>query len=322
MITAKIIADSVNLRGDRLTTFQLRYPRFIHAEFMTHRVFSRNARSSRAVPTNVLLKEIETQPAMPVVWGKNEPGMQASVNFEGKDAIGCEAMWRRTAQHAADYARGMLDLGLHKQIVNRVIEPFTFIDVVVSSTEWENWYGLRCHKDAQPEIQALANAMFVEHRDSAPDLLKPGQWHLPYYNKVLDDKRLSQFLDDLWLTETDEPVDSKHKWGLQSDKAQELRLKISVARCARVSYRAFDGSTTPLADEIMLHNRLVAAQPLHASPAEHQATPDEMVPDTYSDWHWKNAHLHGNFNGWVQYRKTLLGEHAAEFPPYNALDFH
>lgn len=307
-ITAKIIADSINLRGDRLTTMALHYPRFVHAEFMTHRVFSRNARSSRAVPTDILLREIENQPAMPVVWGKNQPGMQATENFVGGDAVAAEQAWRAAAFHAVAQARNMVKLGLHKQIVNRVIEPFTYIDVVVSSTEWENFYGLRCHKDAQPEIQALAEAMFVAHRESLPKLLKPGQWHLPYYDPEVDDALVESYRNTFV--------------GLRPPPAEFIRTQVSVARCARVSYKAFDGTTNTIDKELELYRKLVGSQPLHASPAEHQATPDEMLTDDYSDWRWKAPHLHGNFNGWVQYRKTLPGEHVAKFLPYQELDYH
>jgi thymidylate synthase ThyX len=86
MISAKIIADSISESeyGDRITTFELEYPRFIHGELMTHRLFSRNAASSRAIPINKMMDQVLTAPAMPVEWGLNKSGMQAEEMLKGQ----------------------------------------------------------------------------------------------------------------------------------------------------------------------------------------------------------------------------------------------
>jgi hypothetical protein len=302
VIEAKVILDSTCARNKRITTMQLRYPRFIHAEFMTHRVFSRNASSSRAVPTAKLLEEVRTAPASPVFWGMNQPGMQAALEFEGREREELIRAWQIAANNAADAAESMSKFGAHKQIVNRILEPFTHINVVVTATEWENFFGLRIHKDAQPEMRALAEAMWASYSTSDPTMLRRGEWHLPY-------------VDYMW-------VNGEQKFYWQNGEGEEAYFnavdlsveqaaKISVARCARVSYKAFDGKVAPIESDLKLYEKLAGAQPLHASPLEHQATPD----GTMSSGGWANPRLHGNFVGWNQYRKSIAGEAVAPFAP-------
>ena len=148
----KIIKDSVSREGKNLTTMQLKYPRFIHAEFMTHREFSRNASSSRAIPVAKMIEMVRTDPAMPIHWGANQPGMQADNQLTGEGLAGTVSAWGWAANYAADQAEYMSKLGAHKQVANRILEPFQWISVVMSSTQWANFYGLRCHPEAQPEI--------------------------------------------------------------------------------------------------------------------------------------------------------------------------
>lgn len=275
-ISAQIIADSISNAGIRLTTFQLRYPRFIHAELMTHRVFSRNASSSRAIPVKKMIEDLERDPAMPVFWGSNKPGMQAGEELTGSDLEMAKSIWLDSMKIAIVAAQILIETGLHKQIANRILEPWAHINVVVTATNYENFYTLRRHPDAQPEIKALADAMWDAQQASTPQLLNTGVWHLPYVN---EDDHFEQTTEDL--------------------------LKISVARCARVSYLTHDGRQTSVEEDIQLYDRLVGAQPLHASPAEHQATPDEIFVPSRG---YSRPELHGNFNGWIQYRKTLDGE--------------
>jgi hypothetical protein len=282
---AKLIADSISPAGIRLRTFQLRYPRFIHAEFMTHRKFSRNASSSRAIPVKRLIEDIRRDPAMPIYWGSNKSGMQAGVELTGSEKAQAEAEWIIAMNHAIKSAEFMIAAGLHKQIANRILEPWAHINVVCSGTEFENFYALRRHKDAQPEIKRLADLMWEAEQESKPKLLQPGRWHLPYITQK----------------EKDEPI----RFDLN------ILRKVSVARCARVSYLTHDGRQTSVEEDLTLFNRLVGAQPLHASPAEHQATPDEQTDPNElrpARWEWKYAPEHGNFVGWRQYRKTLEGE--------------
>lgn len=304
-IKAKVIADSTfkEMGEDhRITTLQLIFHRFILPEFNTHRQFSRNASSSRAIPVNKLLEQIRTKPAKPIHWGKNQPGMQA---HEENDELVCwpeqvcyekDIAWTICAEEAAVNAEAFMDSNYHKQIVNRITEPYQFINVVVTATEWKNFFDLRIHKDAQPEIYELANCIFNAMEISTPNKLKTGEWHLPYVD-----------VDDF------ESVD--------------LAIKCSAARCARVSYLNHDNSTPSIEKDLELYNMLAvrpfddgnghvldANDPVHLSPLEHQATPMEIMKNTdridinsindgitHFD-RYGNA-WSGNFKGWIQYRQ-------------------
>jgi hypothetical protein len=291
-IEAQIICDSVSPAGIRLTTFQLRYPRFIHAELMTHRDFSRNASSSRAIPVRRMIEDLRRDPAMPIYWGSNKPGMQAGEELTGLALADAKQHWLDGMINAISEVEKLMEIGLHKQIANRVLEPWAHINVVLTATNWANWYTLRRDKHAQPEIKALADAMWDAQQASIPQYLEPGDWHLPYI-------RLYERLEA-----------SNHDQGFGA--GIDALKRISVARCARVSYLTHDGRETTFEEDLQLYDRLLNAQPLHASPAEHQATPDieirggKMHPITQRNF--PSPELHGNFRGWIQYRKTLDGE--------------
>lgn len=270
MITsAAVVADSVGPTGIRITTLQLRYWRAVHAELMTHRVFSRNASSSRAIPVQTVLDEVWGSPAGPVHWGKNQPGMQAHEELTGWRLGTARFFWRLAAKLASVVAWSMMKVGVHKQVANRVLEPFQYISVIVTSTEWENFFTLRDHPDAQPEIRILAQAMKAAMAESVPTELRLGEWHLPYVYQ-------SEIMDE----------------GGRHDPSGIL-VKLSTARCARVSYTTHDGLDPKRTKDIKLHDRLVVAKPIHASPAEHQA----MAMPTKS--------FYRNFRGWYQYRILL-----------------
>ena len=176
-ISVQIIADSLSPQGLRLATLSLKYPRWIHAEFMTHRVFSRNASSSRAIPSR-RLGALERE--YPLRWDANIPGMQAGTPLAPEQATRAKAIWDRMADACAAGVAELAELGLHKQWANRPLEWFTSISVLVSATTFDNFFGLRWHPDAQPEIQELARQMYHALHASTPRRLAPGQWHLPY----------------------------------------------------------------------------------------------------------------------------------------------
>lgn len=272
MIKAEIIEDSISESGKRITTFVLRYPRFIHAELMTHRVFSRNASSSRAIPVMKLIKEGFNDMAMPTYWGLNKPGMQAKEEATGTKKTLLKLVWRLSGYSALSFAYLASKLGAHKQTVNRIIEPWTHITVVVTSTEWDNFLYLRDHEDAQPEMRVLAQKVRRRLERNKPNLLRSGEWHLPF---VL--------------------IGEKSRYSV------EKLLKISAARCARVSYLLHDGSNTTIEKDVKLYDMLVGSEPLHASPIEHQATPDTRN----EEGQYNNSSDHGNFVGWIQNRKLV-----------------
>ena len=277
-ISAKIIADSIAPSGVRLTTFELKYPRFIHAEFMTHRVFSRNASSSRAIPLTRQIDMIENDIAYPHEFRKNQPGMQGTKVLGGSATKKTKTIWTAAAHEAIGRARQLAELENHKQVVNRLIEPYSHIKVVCTATDYTNFFALRHHHMADPTIAELAKQMWEEYKKSIPETLLAGEWHLPYV--------------DIY---GEAPV-----WG--AILVEEQAIRCSVSRCARVSYNRHDGSKPTQEDDNKLYKRLLGAQPIHASPAEHQA---QAVGDS-------NIRS-GNFRGWIQYRQTLDGQNITEF---------
>lgn len=269
MTDAKIIADSISPSGDRITTMQIKFHRFVLAEFNTHRKFSRNFSSSRAIPTKKLLEQVRNEPAEPVWWGKNQAGMQANEELDNVTKARANVQWRRAAYQAANMAEQLAEIGAHKQIVNRLIEPFLYVEGIVTSTEWDNFFTLRCHPDAQPEIQALAYKMRDALESSTPKPLPSGHWHLPYIRRE-DWDGIGDNTLNFWV---------------------EL-AKVSAARCCRVSYLKHDGTPATVEEELALFQRLAGGEPIHASPLEHQAQCVEIC----------NPAMARNLSGWHQFR--------------------
>lgn len=315
-MSAIIIADSVHQSGDhRILSIHCNYWRGIHAEVMTHRVFGRNARSSRAVPVARMLREVEENPFVPRHWGANQKGMQAGEEHNALVDIGLdynhiitrnrEDAWLWGRDRAVEVVRGFSEAGYHKQIANRLLEPFMFIDTLITATEWDNFFELRDHKDAEPHLRDLAQEMKEAIAQSEPRVLKPGEWHTPYFDWDPEGKDWEAV--EAWnldhLSGDDLPR-------VGNSFAIDLALRLSVARCARISYTPFDGQGD-IASELLRYQQLVVSHPMHASPAEHQATPDETAivrPGTpYAQYAWANKHEHRNLKGWRQYRAMIGG---------------
>ena len=252
---AKVILHSISEEGKQIVTFELTYPRFIHGEVMTHRVFSRNAMSSRAIPVAKMIEQVRTNPAMPVHWGANQSGMQAHAEVE--DKARAVMLWAEAAKSACEYAEKLVFLGLHKQVANRILEPFQWMRTIVTSTEWANFFELRAHPDAQPEFQDLAYKMQAVLENAKPVMRKFGEWHLPY------------------LTDNE---------AYGGDMPLDIMRKCSTARCARVSYLTHDGENPSQEKDVALFDRLAASRPLHASPLEHQATPGDTDTGNFQGW--------------------------------------
>ena len=296
-ITATVIADSINSNGNRITTFELTMPRFIWAEMLTHRLFSRNAASSRAIPVSKTSAAIKSNPATPSLWGANEAGMQSNSELIGFKLSSAKFIWKLAATTAANFSLLLSKIGLHKQYANRISEYAQIYKVVLTATEFDNFFHLRCHKDAQPEIQVLANVMHKAMQQSYPNVLKSGEWHLPYIKTL--------YVGNSWsYYDTDDQL-------LTLDEAK----RISASCCAQVSYRLLDES---LDKANVIYDRLVNATPIHASPFEHQATP--MVNPIQNIYEGKvniedgithidiNANAwSGNFKGWIQHRHLIDG---------------
>ena len=285
-IKAKILLDSVNPSGNRITTFVLEFPRWILAELNTHRTFSRNTASSRAIPVEKMIKMAQENPAMPVFWGKNQSGMQSNVELVGEELIRAKAAWLMARDSAVESAKELMACGMHKQYANRTIENFLYVKSILTGTDFENFFSLRAHEDTQPEFQDIAYKMLALYQSNVPNKLKEGEWHIPFGDKI-EDARLNQLIDKINREQQFTPTGH--------DEMQ--KIKIATARCARVSYLNFEGKDDYTKD-IELHDILKNSG--HWSPFEHCA----MALD--------KPEQSGNFVGWKQYRKMFNGENRSD----------
>lgn len=259
-MSAKVICDSLSPHGVRLTTMEVTFHRFVLAEFNTHRMLSRNSASSRAIPLHKQIARLRQSLAFPVIWASEKPGMQGGDEIDDVDTAAM--IWNAAADDMVGHALRLQELRVHKSVVNRLLEPFMWHTVIVTATEWKNFFELRCHEMAQPEIRAVAEQMRNAMAMSTPTQLAVGDWHLPYVD------------EDLPVLE------------------QQM---VSVARCAWVSTMSHDGEHTLEACQRM-YDRLTTAEPMHASPLEHQARP------IYED-----EEQIGNLIGWRQLRHMVEG---------------
>lgn len=235
-----VIADSV-FEGVRNTTWKLEYWRAMHGEVMTHRVFSRNASSSRARPSKVVRHQILTNPAGPTEWLSNKSGMTGGEPLSPVKAMLCDFLWFQVgAKFNAGLSWSLEKLGAHKQYANRCMEPWEYIHVVVSATETDNFFMLRDHPDAQPEMQQIARGMKHSQEQNTPRKLSKGEWHLPF---VTDEEREHMTTEEL--------------------------LVCSTARCARTTFADFDGSKPSYKRDLGTYQKLVGSSPMHMSPSEH-----------------------------------------------------
>lgn len=308
MIQAEIIADSINGFGNRLTTFILTFPRIILAEFNTHRMLSKNSASSRAIPFAKMLNMVKENPFMPLKWMREHSGMQGTEYFTDPNEIHINEMnWIAARDYAVASAEHLHNLGITKQLCNRILEPFMYHKVIVTGSEWENFFALRAHEAAEIHIQKLAYEMMEAYNNSIPKKIVNGGWHIPYGDKIdsqkcydIIEKENISFLGDLPDFE-------------KSEGYTEMKIKIATARCARVSYTVVGEEDKPdnYENDIKLHDRL--AKMGHFSPFEHCGramnnweynsgmTLEDDVPDKLQGWS-------GNFRGFIQYRKTLDNE--------------
>jgi len=272
MFHAQVIADSLSPEGHRLTSIEATFPTRILAEMNTHGLLSKNASSTRAMPIALLIAQVEQCPYEPVFWGKNQSGMQAREELEGEDRRVARLVYDEAILQAIRTAKELARCGLHKQDVNTILMPFSWTKQLLTGTQWANFFALRTHADAHPAMQRIARLMYLAYRKSEPVAVDYDQWHLPY---VLPEEH---------------------------DLDEELRLKISVARCARVSYWDHEGQRKRDKD-VALYDRLL--QDRHMSPFAHQATPYLIDCPVFRS----------NFTGWLQHRKLIAGECIEDFNP-------
>jgi hypothetical protein len=269
--TSKVICDSITPYGRRLISFENDYWRAIHSELLMHRGFNRSQSGSRAIPVEKVVERVERDPALPIFWAKNQKGMQAVEELSGGELLEAQRIWFDVRRHALNAATMLRNVGLHKQLANRILEPWMHIQNVITTgmEVLENFFMLRCHPDAQQETAHLAENMLTAVKNSRPLKLGWGEWHLPY---LLPEERTASA--DI-----------------------ERRIRWSIARVARVSYMKHGNSKIDYADDEFLHDRLLAAG--HMGPFEHQAQASQEA--------WRSCP--SNLGpGWIQYRKTLPGE--------------
>lgn len=324
--SATMILDSVAEYSPRFSSVQARYPRMVHADCKTHRIhsgyegeilsiatdisilidrdMSRNGRSSRAVPVDRLLKEARENPYVPA-FRHNAKGMTPGEEFDPDTLKEIEERWIAMCRYVTEQVEWFNKMDVHKQWANRPLEFFGYIDMVLSTTNWDNFLALRDHSAAQQEMQDLAKCVAAELENSKPQILKPGQWHLPYISE--EDRA------DVW-SRWRNPDGNEFQYYVQPDGYWDELKKISTARVARVSIAPFDGNAA-YAAEFKRYELLVGSMPVHASPAESIATPDVWVPQDLArdgiGWqggYYKHPHLHGNLDGWIQHRKQLKDE--------------
>lgn len=269
-IEATIIADSINPDGNRLTSWKLTFPRVVLAELNTHRVFSRNSASSRAIPTERIIQAVLDDPYIPQ-WTQNQKGMQGQT-MEDDAARQATHEWLKMRDIAVQFARALHGINVHKQDVNRLLEPWMFTTVILSGTEFENFFLQRASPHAHPAFGRLAYMMKEKYEANRPNLIDWGGWHLPLISR--DDEH--HVLNDYHLSD---------------DGAMDVLVKMSTARCARISYLR-ESEVKPVSEDIARHDDLVKS--LHWSPLEHPAKAERGQ--------------HGNFTGWKQHRQEYPHE--------------
>ena len=275
----KIIEDSISHNGNRITTWMLTYPRIIHAELLTHRVFSRNSSSSRAIPAKKMISMIEQHPFVPLKFIKTHPGMQGYEYFEGGEEEKVKRIWLESAKSAINYSKELLELKVSKQIINRILEPYSYITVILTATEFDNWFKLRLDKNAEIHIQHLARLMLELYNANPPKLLDMYEWHIPMANVFNSNQLVTlpdlEFIKYLPPNMTNETL---------------IKLFVSTARCARTSYLNFLGKDDYESD-INLFMSLY--NDCHMSPFEHCAL--NVESDKFFN----------NFKGYYQLRRFI-----------------
>ena len=315
-IKATVICDSISEQGVRLTTFEIEYPRIVMSEFNTMRAISKNSSSSRAIPVSKMLEHTKNINLKPIYFGSKKSGMQAGDELVGEDLRYAKSTWE-SALHSMVHSAKILDgCGVAKEVCNRLVEPFQLVKVVCTATDWDNFFNLRLHPDADPNICMLAYKMYQAMQESKPIELKAGEWHLPFVNVGWNGKGEMCYADeDFNFVEL------------------EQAIKLSAASCASVSYRT-EGMTLEKADKIF--DMLIKAEVMHSSPLEHCATPaSKEVEIENSDYltvgfinkasdpnTWEDGVTHmnkqgelcsGNLRGFIQYRHLLPNNTNWEF---------
>lgn len=290
MEDVKIIKDSIGPCGKRAITMEVTYWRAIHSEMMTHRMFSRNAASSRAIPfyrekngsviENCTYSKIKDSGFVPEFLGSEKPGMQSGSELSGDDRDNALELIDAMRKFCLVKCKDLHLLGLHKSIINRYLEPWSYITVLITATEWNNFFRLRCHPAAEKHFQKIARMMKDAIDTSVPMVLQENDWHLPYIDTPI---LIRQHLEN--------------NNDLDFDWTEGVR-RISAARCARLSYLTHNG-VRDFDEDLKLFEKLIEPKredgslddAIHASPLEHVLQAKDNP-----------GYRSGNVFGWRQYR--------------------
>lgn len=291
----EILADSVSPAGHRLTTFCVTLPRIVLAELNTHCMLSRNSASSRAIPVKKSIEAVETDPFVPASFVRNQPGMQADVALSEDESDFASVLWMGARDAAVEYAAGLERLEVHKALANRILEPFKWHTVILTATDWSNFFALRTHEAAQPEIRDVVVMMQEQYGANTPEMLERGDWHLPLVDP--------------------------HEFGLADEIEWDFWKEVSIGRCARVSYMTHHGKRDPEAD-VQLHDRLLESH--HLSPFEHVARPfnneelsilnevqaclDCVYEHPFGQYLYERVEYQGKLRGWHPARMDVPNE--------------
>jgi thymidylate synthase ThyX len=309
MYRCRVEKDSISPEGKRITSFVIEFPRVVLAEVVTHRMvsdvwtddivsicertttkdISKNSASSRAIPAEKMIRKVMDDPYMPK-WTINKSGMQGQHVTDESIIEKANEIWLASRDHAVNSADELSKLGIHKQDCNRLLEQWVWVTQIVTATEWDNFFALRCHKAAHPAFQRIARMMFLARKASTPRNLTYGQWHLPFIHPT--DEVAFNWQPNRFTLEQEIP---------------DL-IKYSAARCAWISYANHekDGTTEQMKKTF---DRLLAESPMHASPVEHQATPIHPMLQA------SHPRFRSNFQGWLQARKLIPHEKVVEYNP-------
>ena len=327
MIKAEVVAHST-CNGNEICTMVVTMPRIILAEFNTHRMFSRNSASSRAIPFEKMVKSVNDNPFIPIAWQIDHKGMQGIEYLTAPiDTAMAHDNWLEASKNAIRLAKN-LNNNCHvtKQLCNRLLEPFMYHTVIVTATEWENFFALRC---PQYEFGAVGKSFrskkdyLKESLETFPSLesinINENTWktinkgqaeiHMMALAEAMWDAKNESTPKELkageWHIPFGDSIDElklreylrslcKGKFVYNDETVEQAKIEIAIARCARVSYTVVgeEGKEPNYKNDIKLHDSLMVSK--HASPFEHCAlcTGDNIYSRNFT-------------GGWKQYREII-----------------
>lgn len=318
----QILLDTLAGDAPRLTTIRGRVPRIILPQIQTHGAVLYNTESSRAKPLGRFSADVIADPFAPEVWKLAGKGMTPSGPADAATASAAWTYQDALLKSALNAHEEMTKLNIAKEQANRYLEPWAWINVVMTGTAdgWANFFALRTHEAADDQFQIFARALYVAYARSNPVKIKKGQWHLPFVSA--EERGRTYTSADAVPLSMNHGINKRtaHGWAqsgkddmrlrmadLTTDRNDVNRAIISVARCARVSYGRTHGKTGAFAEDVATFDKLTAERPVHASPLHHQCYPLEWLDPQ------QRAYMHTPLSGWTFLRRLIEGETTRTF---------